>query len=265
MENKCKLTNLTKSCILSSLHVVINREKPQGAQVQNLCRELYGTCTLPAPNGGKGEKRRTSVPGTSLLVSLLFNVDELEKGRLTAKDILPKIEQTLVEFVASGGGIEHDALFRVCWKTYKVQKRPDRVVTEFSSQHPEPDDCMYNLWLIFNALLSPESTDVDEMRIPVKCVDEVMRRVFDLCGHECSRDELAYNTSNQMLKYPEYLKAIANYSEKFGLKKTLTCEVGKCLLLCVVLILCHCVVCSVVCILVTMTLIMLCAPCHLSV
>ena len=56
-----------------------------------------------------------------------------------------------------------------------------------------------------------------------------MRRVFDLCGHECSRGELVYNTKSKMLEYPEYLKAIANYNEKFDLKKTLTCEVSYCI------------------------------------
>lgn len=52
-----------------------------------------------------------------------------------------------------------------------------------------------------------------------------MKRMFELCSHECSRDELVYTSSSKKLEYPEYLKAIANYNEKFNLKKALTCEV----------------------------------------
>ena len=227
MDNKCELTNLTKTCILHALHILMKRDNSRWEQIQKFCRELNETVTCS--NAGKAiikaDKKShfyASVPGVSHEEPLQIDTDEFYKGLLTAKDILLLIEQKLVQHIDSAD-FDHNSLFRVCWKVYRVEKRPDSVVTEFSSQHPESDDCMYYLWLVFNAIISPEA---DEMRIPVRCLDEVMRRVFDLCGHECSRDELVYSTTNEMLEYPEYLKAIANYNVKFDLKKTLTCEVS---------------------------------------
>ena len=226
--NRCELTNLTKSCILHSLHVLMKqRDKPHNLnQIQKFCREL---CERVMCNSKDKSLSLffASVPGVSLKEPLQIDADEFEKGLLTVKDILPKIEQKLVEYIQlnseSAGNFDHDALFRICWKVYRVEARPDNVVTKFSSEHPASDDYMYYLWLIFNAILSPDSYEV---RIPVRCLDEVMRRVFDLCSHECSRDELVYNSSSEMLEYPEYLKAIANYNAKFDLKRTLTSEVS---------------------------------------
>ena len=229
---QCELTNLTKSCILHCLHLLLrtgdrkpHRHDPE--QIQKFCREL---CEKVMQSNSSKDKNSslffTSVLGVSIREPLQIDTDEFEKGLLTARDIFLKIEQKLVECIKLNhdGDFDHDSLFRVCWKVYRVEKRPDSLVTEFSTQHPESDDCMYYLWLVFNAILSPEESD--EIRIPVRCLDEVMRRVFDLCGHECSRDELVYNSSSEMLEYPEYLKAIANYNVKFDLKKTLTCEVS---------------------------------------
>ena len=231
-DNKCELTNLTKSCILHSLHILLKRDKPHWEQIQKFFRELYER--VMSNSKDKRSLFYASVPGVSLEEPLQIDADKFEKGLLTVKDIFPKIEQELVECIrlTSDGDFDQDSLFRVCWKAYRVEKRPDSVVTEFSSQHPESEDCMYYLWLVFNAILLPES---DDIRIPVRCLDEVMRRVFDLCGHECSRDELVYNTSSEMLEYPQYLKAIANYNVKFDLKKTLTCEVNvhTCILICI--------------------------------
>ena len=224
-----ELTNLTKSCILHSLNMILlRRDKPHWERsVQKFYRELYETATYSNSKVSvKTDKRNqipaSPVPGSGNSQSLQIDADEFEKGLLTAMDIFLNIEHKLVKNI-KGDDFDYDSLFRVCWKAYRVEKRPDNIVTEFSSQHPESDDCMYSLWLVFNAILSPES---DAIRIPVKCLDKVMRRVFDLCGHECSRGELVYYTSSKMLEYPEYLKAIANYNVKFDLKKTLTCEVS---------------------------------------
>ena len=228
-DSKCELTNLTKSCILHSLNILLKRDKPHWDHFQKFYKELYETATysnskVSVKTDKRSQMPASPVPGSrdSLKESLQIDADEFEKGLLTAMDIFLNIEHKLVKNI-KGDDFDYDSLFRVCWKAYRVEKRPDNIVTEFSSQHPESDDCMYSLWLVFNAILSPES---DAIRIPVKCLDKVMRRVFDLCGHECSRGELVYYTSSKMLEYPEYLKAIANYNVKFDLKKTLTCEVN---------------------------------------
>ena len=231
----CELTNLTKSCILHSLHVLLKQDRQPRSpdKVQKFCRDL---CERVLQSNSKDKRSLffASVPGVSLEEPLQIDANEFEKGLLTAKDIFPKFEQKLVECIQLSGepvsDFDHDAIFKICWKVYRIEARPDNVVTKFSSEYPASDDCMYYLWLIFNAILSPG--DSFDAKIPVRCLDGVMRRVFDLCSHECSRDELVYNSSSEMLEYPEYLKAIANYNAKFDLKKTLTTEVRKACMTC---------------------------------
>lgn len=153
---KCELTNLTKSCILHSLNILLKRNKPHREQLEKFCRELYAVASAPRVHtqySGSKVKRSQSVPGAgdSLnLASLQINADEFEMGLLdlTAMDIFQKVERKLVKSI-EGDEFNYDSLFRVCWKAYRVEKRPDSIVTEFSSQHPESDDCMYYLWLVW--------------------------------------------------------------------------------------------------------------------
>ena len=201
----CELTDLSKTCILHSLHVLPGQDET-GLVTERLnlfCKEL-----------------ETAIEFNGECIGSADVIDTyLTEGAKSARDLIVGHTNE-----SMSNDFDCDLLFRACWKAYRMEKRPDTTVTEFSKWHPvESDDCMYHLWLIFNAILSPNS---DEMRIHVKCLNEIMKRLLDLCGHECSRQELVYSTTSEKVDYPEYLKAIANYSVKFGLRSALTCEVS---------------------------------------
>ena len=222
-----ELTALSRACILHALCVLT--EDPC-SELANSIRKLYKELYVAVTNNDQlnSKKRRSSIQMLStniaentLGIDVSF-VDDYKEGIPDAKDLCQQIEQKLNGCMT--GDFYHDSLFRACWKVYRERKRPDKIVTEFSGQHPpESDDSMYLLWLIFNAVLPPES---DDMKLPVDCLDVIMKRLFDLCGHECSSEELV-TTSCKMLEYPGYLMAIATYSEKFNLKTSLTCEVSR--------------------------------------
>ena len=227
--SKFELTHLSKMCILHSLNA-LSPQDSEGETVSNdrvdkFCRELHEVVSHSGKYNSK--KRRPSaqiqIDRENPLDISSSSIEDFYEGKLSVEQFSLQIEQKLSEHVMED--FDHDALFRVCWKVYRERMRPDKRVTEFSCRHPAvSDDCMYYLWLIFNAVLSPEGSKV--MTISVKCLDVIMTRLFYLCGHECSSQELAYSAKSEALEYPEYLKAIANYNEKFNLKSSLTCEVS---------------------------------------
>ena len=229
MENKNKfveLTHLSKMCILHSLHALSPQdseaESVSNDRVDRFCRELHEVVSHSGKYNSK-KKRQIQTDRENPLDISSSSIEDFYEGKLSVEQFSLQIEQKLSEHVMED--FDHDALFRVCWKVYRERKRPDKMVTEFSRQQPaESDDRMYHLWLIFNAVLSPEGSKV--MTISVKCLDVIMMRLFYLCGHECSSQELTYSSESAALEYPEYLKAIANYNEKFNLKSSLTCEVS---------------------------------------
>ena len=120
---KCELTNLTKSCILHPLNIMLKRDKPHWEQLQKFCSELYSKVSQV-----KTDKRSQQMPAAvdSLKDSLQISVDEFEKGSLTTMDISLEIERKLVESLSIKEGhndFDYDSLFRVCWKAYRVEKR----------------------------------------------------------------------------------------------------------------------------------------------
>lgn len=225
-----ELTNLSKSCILHSLHLLSPASGQDDslssaasvARINKFCKELYEA----AQRKIEGKKRRSSTTKTlpERVTENLLDSDSLRsfhEGRLSADQLCEEIERNLSGCITDD--FDHESLFRVCWKVYREKKRPDKEVIEFSRQHPvETDSCMYHLWLIFNAIL-PSMTK--EMTTSVRCLDMIMKRLLDLCGHECSSQELVYGTTSEKLDYLGFLKAIANYIERFNLKSSLTCEV----------------------------------------
>ena len=207
--NRYKLTTLSETCILHSLHVLSSQNESDMAteQLKPFYKEIEAA-VYQSNTDLERTKTTYAIPTVCLT-----------EGARKAKDT---IAQHINKHISSK--FDYNRLFRACWKVYRMEKRPDTTVTEFSRWHPvDSDDCMYHLWLIFNAILLPDS---DEMKINVKYLDEIMKRLFDLCGHECSRQDLVYSTTTEKLEYPDYLKAIANYTVKFGLKSALTCEVS---------------------------------------
>ena len=223
-KSHCELTALSRSCILHTLCVLMEECSELENSIKKLCKELYVAVTNTSQLSNK--KRRSSAQMLSISIENPVGIDLSSVGNShDAKDLCLQIEQKMNGYMT--GDFDHDSLFRACWKTYREKKRPDKMVTEFSSQHPpESDDTMYHLWLIFNAFLPTESVDMKpRVKLSVKCFDVIMNRLFDLCGHECSSEELVYTTTSDTLEYAGYLKAIANYREKFSLKTSLMCEV----------------------------------------
>ena len=223
----CELTNLSKSCLLHALDAILLADDDHDSsslnRVDTFCKELF---LLVQGNGTR--KRRTS--------SLKRGMQDVEtepaidpeviesflKREISAKQFQEVIEKEL--FQHTDGDFDHDGMFSVCWKVYRERQHPDSKADVFSKQHPpEEDDCMCCLWLIFNSMISPEEK---AMVMPVKCLDVITKRLCELCGHECSSEELVDSTAYKNLDYPDYLKAIAKYCERFKLKSSLTCEVS---------------------------------------
>ena len=62
------------------------------------------------------------------------------------------------------------------------------------------------------------------MLMPVKSVNEIMKRLVELCGY--TWNPMYEYSDKEMLEFPEYLEAITKYFEKFNLNTSLTCQVG---------------------------------------
>ena len=219
-----EFTNLSKTCILHALSI-LSADDGSSSQVNKFCNEIFRAVQrqVPTKTRRRGSIRQAAEVETQLIDDIDPQiVERYIKREISSMQFLVEIERVLFRYVPDN--FDHNAMFSVCWKVYRERQRPDSKAAEFSMHHPpEHDDCMYLLWLIFNAIISPEA---EAMMIPVKCLDVIMERLFDLCGHECSSEELVYSTMGERLDYPSYLKAVANYSAKFKLKSSLTCEVS---------------------------------------
>ena len=221
--SELQLTNLSKSCLLHALVVIVDDDQPSSLdRIKKFCEDLL----LQVQRNGAPKRRPSLKQDMDVETQPTFDpaaIKSFLKGEATAKQFQEVLEREMVQRI--NGDFDYNAMFSICWKVYRERQRPDSKAEVFSKQHPpEKDDCMYYLWLIFNAVISPEEK---AMVMPVKCLDVIMTRLFELCGHECSSEELVYSTAHENLDYPGYLKAIANYCEKFSLKSSLTCEVSK--------------------------------------
>ena len=218
------LTNLSRSCILHALDVLVDDDKPSSLdRIKKFCKELL--LLVQRTSTQKAKQRTGSLKQGTLDVETEPAIDpevikRFLKRELRAKQFQEVLERELLQH--TDGDFDHNAMFSLCWKVYRERQHPEGKAEVFSKQHPpEEDDCMCCLWLVFNAMISPEEK---AMVMPVKCLDVIMTRLFELCGHECSSDELI-STAYEDLDYPSYLNAITNYCERFSLTSRLTREV----------------------------------------
>lgn len=227
---ECELTLLSKNCILHSLHVLSTEDEPKVSDVNKLCDELH-EAVLDNKYKKKKHHLQQTVEETSLDVDVGMVKDFCEK-KLSAEKFCLQIEEKLVsECIRVRRDFDHDSLFRACWNVYLDIKQQDLMAVELLSKDLElmTDDhkygCMYHLWVMFNAILSQWSKD---MLISAECFHIIMKRLFDLCGQDCPIEELVPSSTSIIggMTYLEYLNAIANYSKRFDLKSSLTCEVS---------------------------------------
>ena len=143
-----------------------------------------------------------------------LEVNQFYEGALSVNDFSLLIERRLVE-ESNHGDFDADALHRACWSVYHLEKR-----SEISFPRWFSDECMYRLWLIFNAVLEPKP----DTMMPMKSVNEILKRLVELCGYTWNPN-YEY-TEKEMLDYPQYLEAITKYFERFELDTSLTCEVS---------------------------------------
>ena len=214
-DDKLELTTLSRNCILHSLQVLAKQgymDTVSGLdKIKKFCSELSEAVS------GRSSKKRPSVR-LAVEVPLLepHNMSQFYKEKLSVKQLLLQIEEKVNEVLKEG--FDQDTLYRVCWKVYCTEKRPhDHFSNWFSN------DCMYRLWLIFNAAVLPPNSDI-MLKVPVKSLNEIWKRMLELCGHECSSCE--YSSTKVALDYLEYLQATANYIVQFKLDPSLTCEVS---------------------------------------
>ena len=214
------LTNTSKHCILHTVQVLLPQQglhtvlpRSGSHKIDNFCSQLSEVISGGA-GGGKGKRKTTqSVIPEDPLVNTL-EVNQFYEGVLSVNDFSLLIEKRLVE-ESNNGDFDVDALHRVCWSVYHLEKR-----SEISFPRWFSDECMYRLWLIFNTVLEPKP----DIMMSMKSVNEILKRLVELCGYTWNPN-YEY-TEKEVLEYPQYLEAITRYFEKFGLDTSLTCEVG---------------------------------------
>ena len=211
-EDQLELTNLSRNCILHALEVLPKITSTPNAlsdleKINQFCREISATVNSKK----KKAAYRTITEEDALVEPKVIN--QFYKGEMSPNDFLLQIETRLDEILNED--FDHDALFRTCWQVYCTEKTPRIAFSQHFS-----DDSIYHLWLIFNAVLPPES---DMMLIPVKSLNVIMKRMLNLCAHEPI--SYYYSGKKVALEYQEYLQAIADSVEPLKLQPLLIHEV----------------------------------------
>lgn len=213
------LTNTSKHCILHTIQELLPQQglhtvlpKSGSHKIDAFCARLMDVVSEGA-EGGKGKRKpsQSVIPEDPLINTLELN--QFYEGVLSVSDFSLLIEQRLIE-KSNSGDFDVEALHRVCWDMYHLEKR-----AEISFPRWFSDKCMYHLWLIFNTVLEPKPDTL----MSRKSVNEILKRLVELCGYTWNPN---YEYAEQeMLEYPQYLLAITKYFEKFRLDTSLTCEV----------------------------------------
>lgn len=214
------LTNTTKHCILHTVQVLLPQQglhtvlpRSGSHKIDNFCTQLSEVISAGAA-GGKGKRKSTQsmIPEDPLVNTL--EVNQFYEGALSVNDFSLLIEKRLVE-ESNQGDFDVDALHRVCWNVYHLEKRADISFPRWFS-----DECMYRLWLIFNTVLEPKP----ETLMPMRSVNEILKRLVELCGYTWNPN-YEY-IEKETLNYPQYLETITRYFDRFELDTSLTCEVS---------------------------------------
>ena len=213
---RCELTDVAKTCILHSLSVLKGEDESSSIEcINKFCKALY--CAV----------RHRKIKHLPKLVHHSHKTLDLDPqsvrkycmGEICTEDFFTEIERAINKSAVDN--FDHESFFKVCWEAYHQRKMPERIVLEFSS-HPLQES-MYHVWLVFNAIIPPKSS---KMVMPAKNLDVIMKRVYDMCAFDSTREELGYGTtaSNSSLDFPEVLEVIARYQAKFKLNPCLMIE-----------------------------------------
>ena len=214
-DDKLELTDLSRNCILQALEVLPKSASTADVlsdldKLKRFCQEISEI----VKSKSCAYRKRVAQQGISEKDILTDSriIDRFYNGGISANDFLLQVEEKLNETLTED--FDHEALFRACWKVYCAERKP-LLSQRFC------DDSVYHLWLIFNAILPPESDNM--MLIPVKSLNVIMKRMLNLCVHEpISYD---YSGNKVALDFQEYLQAMANYIEPFKLQPSLIHEV----------------------------------------
>ena len=217
-DDKLELTNLSRNCILHALEAL-----PKAASTANILSDLdkirhfcqdISEIVHSKSNMYKKKSVQRGIPEMEELPIESKVVDQFYNGVTSANDFLMQIEEKLNETLT--GNFDHNALFRACWQVYCAERNPHFTLSQCFCD----ESVYYHLWLVFNAVLPPES---DLLLIPVKSLSVVMKRMLDLCAHE----PISYDYSGKKvaLNYQEYLQAIVTYTEPLKLQPLLIQEV----------------------------------------
>ena len=173
-------------------------------KIERFCGELSQITQL----GKKG----ISLPDPLLLQTI--HIHKFAEGAITAEEFTKLIEQQLLKVTLGNVKLDLDALQRLCWRYYEVDKRSAIAFPRWLS--PE---CTYRLWLIFNTV-----TDYNlVISVSQNTVNEVVKRLIELCGYTWNS---GYQyTRQKMVEFPEYIEAITDYFDQLHLDTSLTCEV----------------------------------------
>ena len=219
-DDKLELTNLSRNCILHALEVL-----PKSAGTADVSCDLdkikkfyqeISEIIVKIKSNVQNKKKVvqhgiSDKVGATLVDSLDF--DHFYKGGINSSDFLLQVEEKFNETFTED--FDHEALFKACWRVYCAERKQQLSLSQHFS-----NESLYHLWLIFNAVLPPES---DTMFIPVKSLHVIIKRMLDLCAHEPI--SFNYHGSKVELDYQDYFQAIVGCADPLKLHPSLINEV----------------------------------------
>ncbi len=205
--------SITSHCLLHAVHVLAPKGlhsvlPPSGShKIVSFCLELQDLVKL------KSKRKTLSAQLVEDTLIPALDIHRFYSGAISVQDFAKLLEDKLVQAV-SQTELNEDALRKVCWAYYQMEKRSEISYPKWLSI-----TCTFRLFLIFNCVLEALPT----IQLDATTLNDVLRRVLELTGYTWN-DTYCYRKARK-LDFPEYVEAITDCFERLKLETSLACEV----------------------------------------
>ncbi len=205
--------SITSHCLLHAVHVLapngLHSVLPASGshKIESFCSELQDLVKL------KTKRKTLSAQLVEDTLVPALDIHRFYSGAISVQDFAKLLEDKLVQAV-SQTELSEDALRKLCWGYYQVEKRSEITYPKWLSK-----TCTFRLFLMFNCVLEPLPT----IQLGANTLNEVLRRLLELTGYTWN-DTYCYRKA-RALEFPEYVEAITDCFERLKLETSLTCEV----------------------------------------